>query len=86
MSKPLSEYPNDAGFFGDYGGQYVSEILMPLIHELDQLFHHEVQTAEFQEQLRYYYQHYIGRPSPLYHAKRLTDHVAGLKSTLNEMN
>ena len=64
MSKPLSEYPNDAGFFGDYGGQYVSEILMPLIHELDQLFHHEVQTAEFQEQLRYYYQHYIGRPSP----------------------
>jgi len=77
MTKPLSEYPSSDGFFGDYGGQYVSEILMPLIHELDQLFHTEVQTTEFQEQLKDYYQHYIGRPSPLYHAKRLTDYCAG---------
>ena len=77
MTKPLSETPNSDGFYGDYGGQYVSEILMPLIHELDQLFHSEVQTAEFQEQLNNYYRHYIGRPSPLYHAKRLTDHCGG---------
>lgn len=77
MTKPLSEYPNSDGFFGDYGGQYVSEILMPLIHELDQLFHTEYPTVEFQEQLKDYYQHYIGRPSPLYHAKQLTDYCGG---------
>ena len=77
MKKPLSEYPNCDGFFGDYGGQYVSEILMPLIHELDDLFHSEVQTTEFQDELKDYYQHYIGRPSPLYHAKRLTNYCGG---------
>lgn len=77
MKKPLSDAPNNDGFFGDYGGQYVSEILMPLIHELDQLFHSEFQTESFQKQLTDYYQHYIGRPSPLYHAKRLTDYCGG---------
>ncbi len=77
MSKPFSEFPDDQGFFGEYGGQYVSEILMPLIHELDDLFHKEIATAEFQDTLRMYYKHYVGRPSPLYHAKRLTDYCGG---------
>ena len=77
MTKPYSEYPDHDGFFGDYGGQYVSEILMPLINELDYLFHKEINTAEFQDTLRYYYKHFIGRPSPLYHAKRLTDYCDG---------
>ncbi len=77
MNIPLTEFPDNDGFFGDYGGQYVSEILMPLIHELDHLFHREVNTAEFQDELQFYYQHYIGRPSPLYHAQRLSTHFGG---------
>ncbi len=77
MTKPFSEFPDHHGFFGDYGGQYVSEILMPLINELDELFHREISSADFQNELRNYYQHYIGRPSPLYHAKRLTKDCNG---------
>ncbi len=73
----FKSYPDDHGFFGDYGGQYVSEILMPLIHELDELFHKEINTSEFQNELKAYHQHYIGRPSPLYHANRLSDHCGG---------
>ena len=71
------ELPTADGFFGDYGGQYVSEILMPLITELTDLYESEVPTAEFQDTLRHYYKHYIGRPSPLYHAKRLTELCGG---------
>ena len=77
MQKPFSEYPTNDGFFGEYGGQYVSEILMPLINELDALFEREVNTSEFQQELQYYHNHYIGRPSALYHAKRLTEHCNG---------
>jgi tryptophan synthase beta chain len=77
MLLPFSKQPTDNGFFGHYGGQYVSELLMPLINELDELFHAEQNNPEFQEELRYYYQHYIGRPSPLYFAKRLTEYCGG---------
>ena len=55
MTKPLTEHPDQHGFFGDYGGQYISEILMPLIHELDQVFHDAIATAEFQDQLQAYH-------------------------------
>ena len=77
MTLPLTEYPNANGFFGDYGGQYVSELLMPLIHELDELYHREFVSSDFQDELRHYYRHYVGRPSPLYYAERLTDHCGG---------
>ena len=73
----FKNYPDDHGFFGDYGGQYVSEILMPLINDLDKLFHDEISKQEFQDELTQYYKHYIGRPSPLYYAKRLTDYCGG---------
>ena len=73
----FKNYPDDHGFFGDYGGQYVSEILMPLINDLDKLFHDEISKKEFQDELTQYYKHYIGRPSPLYFAKRLTDYCGG---------
>ena len=62
----FKNYPDDHGFFGDYGGQYVSEILMPLINDLDKLFHNEISKQEFQDELTQYYKHYIGRPSPLF--------------------
>ena len=77
MTKPFSEQPSQSGFFGDYGGQYISEILMPLIKDLERLFEEEVSTPEFQQDLQYYYKHFIGRPSPLYHAKRLSKFAGG---------
>jgi tryptophan synthase beta chain len=77
MTHSYQSFPDSDGFFGDYGGQYVSEILMPLINELDELFHHEINQPEFKNELAYYYQHYIGRPSPIYHAKRLSDYANG---------
>ena len=77
MTKPFSEQPSQSGFFGDYGGQYISEILMPLIKDLERLFEEEVSTPEFQQELQYYYKHFIGRPSPLYHAKRLSKFAGG---------
>ena len=50
---------------------------MPLINELDRLFEQEVNTRDFQNELHYYRKHYIGRPSALYHATRLTEHCDG---------
>ena len=79
MSKPYSEYPNASGFYGDYGGQYVSELLMPLITDLTHLFNSEINTAQFQDELHHYHHHFIGRPSPLYFAKRLSDLCGGAR-------
>jgi tryptophan synthase beta chain len=73
----FSNYPDSDGFFGDYGGQYVSETLMPLITELNELFHNEIASPDFHQELAYYREHYIGRPSPLYHARRLSDYCGG---------
>lgn len=77
MQKTFKSDPSDDGFFGDYGGQYVSEILMPLMTDLTNLFESTVHTTDFQKELSGYYSHYIGRPSPLYYAKRLTDYCNG---------
>ena len=67
------------GRFGPFGGQYVPETLMPALHELEAA--HEAAKADpaFQEELAQYLRHYGGRPTPLYHAKRLTDHVGGAR-------
>lgn len=69
--------PDQDGFFGDYGGQYMPEIIMPLIHELTRLFDETVFTASFQDELAQYYRDYIGRPSPLYYARRLSERGNG---------
>ena len=77
MTKPLKDYPTDNGFYQDYGGQFVSELLMPLLEELTSVFHNETQSDAFKKDLAYYYTHFIGRPSPLYKAERLTQHCNG---------
>ncbi|WNO54966.1 tryptophan synthase subunit beta [Stakelama saccharophila] len=65
--------PDERGHFGDYGGRYVAETLMPLILELDRAYRaakaDPAFTAEFEDLL----EHYVGRPSPLYYAERLTE-------------
>ena len=72
-------YPDAAGRFGDYGGRYVPETLMPLVHELDAAYAAAKSDPSFQAELNGFLTHYVGRPSPLYFAERLTEHFGGAK-------
>src|SRR2546426_11099844 len=65
------------GYFGQFGGQYVPETLMPALHELEAAYDEAREDPAFQEELGLYYRHYGGRPTPLYFARRLTDHIGG---------
>jgi tryptophan synthase beta chain len=72
-------YPDAEGRFGDYGGRYVPETLMPLVHELDAAYAAAKADPAFQAELKSFLSHYVGRPSPLYFAERLTAHYGGAK-------
>ncbi|MET0271827.1 MAG: tryptophan synthase subunit beta [Phenylobacterium sp.] len=72
-------YPDADGRFGDYGGRYVPETLMPLVHELDAAYAAAKADEGFQAELSSFLTHYVGRPSPLYFAERLTAHYGGAK-------
>ncbi|MDB5453492.1 MAG: trpB [Caulobacteraceae bacterium] len=72
-------YPDANGRFGDYGGRYVAETLMPLVLELGEAYAAVKADAGFQAELSGYLKHYVGRPSPLYFAERLTEHFGGAK-------
>ncbi len=63
--------------FGPYGGQFVSELLMPLIHEVDVAYAQVKDDDDFQSQLSLLFRDYVGRPSPLWHAKRISDDLGG---------
>ncbi|MGM0577494.1 MAG: tryptophan synthase subunit beta [Myxococcota bacterium] len=69
--------PDTAGHFGPYGGRYVSEILMPSLLELERAFREIVPGEAFQAELDDLLVHYVGRPSPLYHAERLSREAGG---------
>ncbi|HEY2751813.1 tryptophan synthase subunit beta [Phenylobacterium sp.] len=72
-------YPDASGRFGDYGGRYVPETLMPLVHDLDAAYAAAKADEGFQAELANFLTHYVGRPSPLYFAERLTAHYGGAK-------
>lgn len=72
-------FPDDLGHFGAFGGRYVSETLMPLINEVAAEYEAAKTDEGFLADFQYYSQHYIGRPSPLYFAERLTEHCGGAK-------
>jgi tryptophan synthase beta chain len=72
-------YPDSRGHFGDYGGRYVSETLMPLILEVEAAYNHIRTQDSFWEELRSLQTDYVGRPSPLYFAKRTTEFLGGAK-------
>jgi tryptophan synthase beta chain len=73
------QYPDERGHFGEYGGRYVAETLMPALLELEQVYAEAKNDPEFQREFDYYLQHYVGRPSPLYFAERLTKELGGAK-------
>ncbi len=72
-------YPDERGHFGVYGGRYVAETLMPALLELEQAYAEACRDPEFQREFDYYLKHYVGRPSPLYYARRLSEELGGAK-------
>ncbi|MBN1574240.1 MAG: tryptophan synthase subunit beta [Deltaproteobacteria bacterium] len=73
------QYPDSKGHFGMYGGRYVSETLMPAILELEEAYEKNRKDLALLSELDLYLKSYAGRPTPLYFAKRLTDHLGGAK-------
>ena len=81
LEKPNSyrEGPNERGRFGIYGGRFVPETLMPLVHALETAYAEARADPAFKAELDHLLKHYVGRPSPLYFAERLTEHLGGAK-------
>src|SRR5436853_3259324 len=71
--------PDERGHFGIYGGRYVAETLMPLVLAVEAAYAEARNDPGFQAELDYHLEHYVGRPSPLYFAERLTGHLGGAK-------
>jgi len=69
--------PDPAGHFGPYGGTFVSETLIAAIDELKAQYLHYRDDPQFQAEFAYELKHYVGRPSPIYHARRLSDSLGG---------
>ncbi len=73
------QWPDVNGRFGEFGGRYVAETLMPLILELEAEYRRAQKDPEFKAEMDDLWTHYVGRPSPLYFAERLTEHFGGAK-------
>ncbi len=71
--------PDERGLFGMFGGRYVAETLMPLVLEVERAYDAAKRDPAFAQAMGYYFEHYVGRPSPLYFAKRLTEQCGGAK-------
>jgi len=71
--------PDERGHFGLFGGRFVAETLMPLILELEKAYEVAKKDPAFQAELDHLAKHYVGRPSPLYFAERLTEKLGGAK-------
>lgn len=67
--------PDEAGHFGLFGGRFVAETLMPLILDVERAYNAARQDPSYQSEYDYYAKHYVGRPSPLYFAERLTEEL-----------
>ncbi len=75
----LRNQPDERGHFGQFGGRYVAETLMPLILDLEREYRAAKADPAFQAEFDGLMKHYVGRPSPLYFAERLTRHYGGAK-------
>ena len=69
--------PNEEGFFGQYGGQFIPPHLKEAMDEINLAYEEIRHTAEFQNELKDLFTNYVGRPSPLFHAKRLSEQLGG---------
>ena len=76
-TRSTATLPDPQGHFGPYGGQYVPEILVAPLEQLEQTYNEAVEDPEFQAELAELSRQYAGRPTPLYHARRLSEHLGG---------
>ena len=82
MTETLNTYragPDETGHFGIYGGRYVPETLMPLLSEVEEAYEAAKADPAFRAEFDNLMTHYVGRPSPLYFASRITEHCGGAK-------
>jgi tryptophan synthase beta chain len=79
IANTLRAQPDDRGHFGQFGGRYVAETLMPLILDLEAHYRAAKNDPAFAAEFDDLLEHYVGRPSPLYYAERLTEHLGGAK-------
>src|SRR5205814_8424292 len=73
----MHELPDERGHFGRYGGVFVAETLVHALDELKRAYEACRKDPEFIAEFEYELKHYVGRPSPVYHAKRLSQHAGG---------
>jgi tryptophan synthase beta chain len=78
-TSPITSQPDASGHFGPYGGRFVPEVLMAPLEELERAYVEACIDPQFQAELRDLLTHYAGRPTPLYHAKRLSETLGGAK-------
>src|SRR5699024_3662595 len=71
--------PTTDGKYGDFGGRFVPELLMPAILELEKAYEQAFNDSTFTDELDYYLSEYVGRETPLFHAERLTKKIGGAK-------
>ena len=73
------KYPDNQGRFGRFGGRFVAETLMPLLLEVEKKYKEAKKSKKFKKKLDYYFTNYVGRPSPLYYAKRTSEFLGNVK-------
>ena len=79
MQKLLIQVPDATGHYGPYGGMFVPETLMAPLHELTAEYELASADPDFQSELKFLLEEYAGRPTPLYHASRMTEQLGGAK-------
>ncbi len=79
IKNSFKQLPNEKGYFGSFGGRYVSETLMPLILEVEKEYYKIKTDNNFKKELDHYMKTYVGRPSPLFFAERITKDLGGPK-------
>ncbi|MDW8321334.1 MAG: tryptophan synthase subunit beta [Armatimonadota bacterium] len=79
MSGSVQAAPDARGHFGIFGGRFVPETLIPALDELEREYRKAQQDAEFQQEFQYYLRHYVGRPTPITFAERLSEYLGGAR-------
>lgn len=73
----VTNVPDERGYYGEYGGRFVPETIIPALDELEEAYIEAMADPEFQKELAYLQRTYTGRPTPITHAKRLSDYLGG---------
>ncbi|MDH4321880.1 MAG: tryptophan synthase subunit beta, partial [Desulfobulbaceae bacterium] len=79
MSIAFAEMPDADGYFGEYGGQIIPPELKAVMDAINVAYDEVRQTKAFQDELAELYTHYVGRPSPIFYARRLSERIGGAR-------